>query len=305
MNPLHKYMLAPLAKAVLKPTFLLLQRLGIHVVPNQFYFPVPDTSKLPDSLWTTESAMVGIDIDDDRQIKTLSICSLYQSEYNKFPLIAADAAAGYYVHNPYFGPVDGEVLYGMVRFFRPKRILEIGSGFSTLLSAKAILSNRADDAEYHCLLMVVDPFPSSLLCKRFFSFLEVRRIEAQALRFEDVDELEADDILFIDSSHVLKTGSDVQWLYLELLPRVKPGVLVHIHDVFLPMEYPKDYVKERFRFWNEQYLLQAFLTFNKEFEVLWAGNYMKLKHPDKLAEVFSSYDSLATPVSFWLRRCSS
>jgi len=111
------------------------------------------------------------------------------------------------------------------------------------------------------------------------------------------------DILFIDSSHVLKVGGDVQYEYLEILPRLKRGVVVHVHDIFLPGEYPNEWVREEHVFWNEQYLLQAFLSFNDSFEVLWAGSFMHRKHPEKLAECFPGYHPASChPGSFWMRK---
>jgi len=110
------------------------------------------------------------------------------------------------------------------------------------------------------------------------------------------------DILFIDSSHVLKIGSDVQYEYLEILPRLAPGVLVHLHDIFLPMEYPKNWILTDHYFWNEQYLLQAFLIHNVAMKVLWAGSYMHLQYPAILEQTFSSYNrGKRWPGSFWMQ----
>jgi hypothetical protein len=101
----------------------------------------------------------------------------------------------------------------------------------------------------------------------------------------------------------VKAGSDVQYEFLEILPRLNPGVLVHVHDIFLPAEYPRDWLFRKQRFWNEQYLLQAFLSFNCAFEVLWAGGYMHLRHSQVLRRAFNSYNtSAASPGSFWLRK---
>lgn len=119
----------------------------------------------------------------------------------------------------------------------------------------------------------------------------------------EFQKLKENDILFIDSSHVLKTGSDVQYEYLEILPRLNKGVLVHFHDIFLPAEYPQKWILEDHKFWNEQYLLQAFLAFNDSFEILWAGSYMHLNHPDKLEQFFKSYNkNKRWPGSFWVRK---
>ena len=114
--------------------------------------------------------------------------------------------------------------------------------------------------------------------------------------------LRENDILFIDSSHVLKTGSDVQFLFLEILPRINKGVIVHLHDIFLAVEYPQDWVINKKYFWTEQYLLQAFLSFNESFEVIWAGHYMHLDYSAQLKNAFSSYDSIHGPGSFWIRK---
>jgi len=115
-------------------------------------------------------------------------------------------------------------------------------------------------------------------------------------------DLAENDFLFIDSTHVLKIGGDVKHLYLEVLPRVAGGVIVHSHDIFFPGEYPERWVRENHWFWTEQYLLQAFLEFNSEFEVLWASQYMSRKYPNVLAYTFPSYSGEACPGSLWLKR---
>ena len=131
----------------------------------------------------------------------------------------------------------------------------------------------------------------------------------QDLPLEIFAPLEAGDVLFVDSSHVLAIGSDVQHLVLRVLPRLSPGVVVHFHDIFLPAEYPREWVLERFRFWNEQYALHAFLAFNDAYRVLWAGHFLHLTQPDALRRAFSGYRSAAVvrgrpslPGSFWIRR---
>ena len=118
--------------------------------------------------------------------------------------------------------------------------------------------------------------------------------------------LEKDDILFIDSSHVLREGNDVQLEYLEILPRLRPGVRVHIHDVSLPRRYPRLYFNLNL-FWNEQYLLQAYLTHNSRMEVVWPGNYMMLRHPDVMENTFPEIRQMrqrfpsSEPTAFWIR----
>ena len=123
---------------------------------------------------------------------------------------------------------------------------------------------------------------------------------------EDIDleffsQLDSGDILFIDSSHTVRIGGDVNYLFLEVLPRLKPGVIVHVHDIFFPFDYRREWVLDEFRFWTEQYLLQAFLTFNSEFEVLLANNYLSHYHKDAVKTVFPSLPSWGGG-SFWMRR---
>jgi hypothetical protein len=132
---------------------------------------------------------------------------------------------------------------------------------------------------------------------------QLLRQPVQEVDLATFDQLAAGDVLFIDSSHVLATGSDVAFEYLTLLPRLAVGVNVHIHDIFLPAEYPARWLLEERWFPNEQYLLQVFLAFNSAFEVLWAGQYLALEHPDVLRETFPSFDpTRVRPGAFWIKR---
>ncbi len=282
------------------------EKLGFHITPNHYYQPIPDTRTLKDDLWLKQSELVGIDINEEAQINLLSyFSSQFKEEYESFPRTKTSIPYQYYLLNDSFGPVDGEILYCMIRHFKPKRIIEIGSGNSTYLSAQAILKNKEEDNNYECELIAIDPYPNDILKAGFPGLSKLISKKVQDIPLSEFKKLTENDILFIDSTHVLTIGSDVQYEYLEILPRLNKGVIVHIHDIFLPAEYPKEWVLKEYRFWTEQYLLQAFLTFNDRFEVLWAGSYMHLKHPDKLKAAFSSYTYKRAkdwPVSFWIRR---
>ena len=229
---------------------------------------------------------------------------MFKLEYEAFPQNKRDVEApfDYYVNNGGFESVDGEILYCVIRSFKPKRILEVGSGNSTYLSAQAILKNKEKNG-HECELIAVEPYPNNVLKAGFPGLSELIPAKIQDIPLAELSKLEENDILFIDSSHVLKIGSDVQYEYLEILPRLNKGVIVHIHDIFLPAEYKKDWVLKDYRFWTEQYLLQAFLAFNDSFEIFWAGSYMHLNHPDKLEAAFSSYNrSERCPGSFWMKK---
>jgi len=290
--------------ALIKRSFIIWQRLGIHVTPNHFYEPIPDTRTLKDELWTNYSEMVGVEINEQEQIRLLSEFSAkFKGEYEAFPRHKTPIPHQYYVHNGNFESVDGEILYCMIRYFKPRKIFEIGSGSSTYLSAQATLRNKEEKKDYGCELMAIDPYPNSVLKDGFPGLSKLIPEKVQNVPISKFGELKENDVLFIDSSHILKIGSDVQHEYLEILPRLNKGVLIHAHDIFLPSEYPREWVHKQHRFYTEQYMLQAFLTFNSAFEILWMGSYMHLKHPEKLKEAFSSYDkNKVWPGSFWLRK---
>lgn len=283
--------------------FNLFQKLGIHITPNHYYMPIPDTAKLKDDLWLKKSELVGIDMNEKGQIELLSaFVSNYREEYESLPRQYTGVQHQYYVNNRDFGRVDGEILYCMIRHFKPERIFEIGSGHSTYLSAQALTKNK-ELGEGEGELIAIEPNPRGALKVGFPGLTKLIAIEVQELDLSFFDELKENDILFIDSSHVLKIGGDVQFEYLEILPRLNEGVIVHLHDIFLPGEYPRKWVFEQFRFWNEQYLLQAFLAFNQSFKVLWAGNYMHINHPEKLTSAFNTYSPQSVfPGSFWMRK---
>ena len=285
--------------------FTLWERLGFHITKNHFHQPIPDTRTLKDELWQNHSKLVGINFNEQGQLKLFSDLVSKKDGYNNLPVDWGQSLKPYeyYINNGQFGAVDGEILYCMIRHFKPKRIFEIGSGYSTYLSAQAILKNKEDYGN-DCELIAFEPYPNDVLNGGFPGLSKLIPTQIQNIPVSQFSELEEDDILFIDSSHVLKIGSDVQYEYLEILPRLNKGVIIHLHDIFLPLEYPREWVLKMYRFWTEQYLLQAFLSFNNNFEVLWSGSFMHLNHPDKLEVAFSSYkrDRKWPPGSFWMRK---
>jgi hypothetical protein len=171
----------------------------------------------------------------------------------------------------------------------------VGSGFSSVILGEVTAKNSSS------ALICIDPFPQEFLKQDppgLHSLIE-KKVEDVDLDF--FSQLGAGDILFIDSSHTVRIGGDVNYLFLEVLPRLAPGVIVHVHDIFLPFDYRRDWVMEEFRFWTEQYLLQAFLTFNSEFEVLMANSYLSHYHTEDIKATFPSLPSWGGG-SFWMRR---
>jgi len=279
------------------------QRSGFNLMPNHYYSPIPDINQLSDEIYQNESELVGISLNDANQLKFLeNICIQYLGEYSSFPEDKTENRHEYYFKNGVFQHIDAEILHCMIRHHKPKRMIEIGSGFSTLVSAAACEVNRKEHAGA-CEFYAIEPYPDEMLSGEIPGLSRLVKTRLQDVDMEIFLTLDKGDILFIDSSHILKIGGDVQYEYLEILPRLKPGVIVHVHDIFLPGEYPRNWIEEEHVFWNEQYLLQAFLSFNESYEVLWAGCYMHRKFSEKLAEIFPGYSANSClPGSFWMLR---
>jgi hypothetical protein len=269
---------------------------GFHVTPVHFYQPIPDTQTLPETLWKRPSKLVGIDMNHSVQLDLLrKRFPKFREEYEQFPTKPTGEPSRFYLSNGLFDGTDALVAYCMVRHFQPDLIIEVGSGFSSLVSGEAAAKNNSS------ALICIEPFPQEFLKQGFpglHSLIE-KRVEDIDLNF--FSQLGSGDILFIDSSHTVKIGGDVNYLFLELLPRLKPGVIVHVHDIFFPFEYRRDWVMDEFRFWTEQYLLQAFLSFNSEFEVLVANSYLSHYYKEDLKAAFPSLESWGGG-SFWMRR---
>jgi hypothetical protein len=269
---------------------------GFHVTPVHFYQPIPDTQSLPETLWERPSELVGIDMNDAMQLDLLrNHFSRFRDQYQHFPRKPTGEQNRFYLGNHLFDGTDALVAYCMVRHFQPRFIIEVGSGFSSLVLGAAAAEN--DSAG----IISIEPFPREFLRKGFPGLRSLIEKKVQDIDLNFFSQLESGDILFIDSSHTVKIGGDVNYLFLEVLPRLKPGVIVHVHDIFLPFDYRRDWVLDEFRFWTEQYLLQAFMMFNSEFEVLLANSYLNHYHQEDLRAAFPDLPSWEGG-SFWMRR---
>jgi hypothetical protein len=276
--------------------FPLWERHGFHVTPVHFYQPIPDTRTLPDALWNKPSELVGVDMNDSVQLDLLRKHFLkFRDEYEQVPARPTGEPDHFYVKKGPFRGTDALVAHCMVRHFQPRLIIEIGAGISSLVLSAAVKKNNSGS------VICIEPFPQEFLKRGFPGLHSLIEKKVQDVDLDFFSQLGSRDILFIDSSHTVKIGGDVNYLFLEVLPRLNPGVIVHVHDIFFPFDYRRDWVMEEFRFWTEQYLLQAFLSFNFRFEVLMANRYLSYCHRKDFKATFPSLSVLGGG-SFWMRR---
>lgn len=270
-------------------------RAGFQLRSDHYYEPTYAEAHLPRDT-AGERSLPGIDLDEAGQLALLARFA-YADELRAMPRDKPSPAEFGY-NNPMFGPGDAEIYYNLVRTFRPRRIVEIGSGNSTLMALQAIAANRGEDTGYACDVTCIEPYEMPWLESTGVTVVR-ERVETVALsRFAD---LAKDDILFIDSSHVIRPCGDVLREFLEILPTLAPGVLVHVHDVFTPRDYPESWLRAERRLWNEQYLLEAFLAFNSRFRVLCANNWLKHNHWDAFSRACPMTGASDEPGSFWMR----
>lgn len=251
--------------------------------PGHFYSPIPDidvVDRYRATIFNPSSTNVpGIDLQVPRQLALLESFAAYQYDlpFREEPT----PGLRYYFGNPYFSYGDAVILYSMLRHRQPRRIVEVGSGFSSAV--------MLDTNEHFCTQSIamtfIDPYPQrllSLLSKDDALRHEVISHVVQDVPMERFTSLEAGDVLFIDSSHVVKVGSDVVHLVTSVLPLLRRGVLIHFHDVFWPFEYPEAWIRAG-RAWNEDYFLKAFLQFNAAFEIVFFNSYVAAHHTAEAA----------------------
>ena len=258
--------------------------MGVFVVPNHFYAPMADTNDLARSKasWARPATFHGIDIDlNQQEARLVQMVLPLEPEYRDNTAFREAEKNGFGLG---FGYIEAQCLHGMVRSLRPKRIIEIGSGVSTycMQVAAALNANDGTPASVTC----VEPYPSKFLRSN-------KDIALITAKIQDVDPalvetLEAGDFLFIDTSHAVKPAGDVLCIYLELIPRLKPGVVIQIHDVYFPYMYQRDLLDTLFQ-WSETALLKALLTNNSHLRVLFSLSMLHYRRPDALRRVFPEY----------------
>jgi len=250
------------------------KKAGVFPIRDQYYEPLVNPGHLHRPLDEPRD-LPGVNWSDEEQLQLLDQFK-YEKELLAFPWEPA-GDGGYYFGNPAFGPGDADILYGLVRHLKPRRFIEIGCGHSTLLVQSAIRRNRDENKDYQCRHVCIEPYEAPWLAKLD---VELIRQKLEQMDLELFDELEAGDILFIDSSHVIRPQGDVLREYLEILPRLPKGVWIHVHDIFTPRDYLASWITDEVKLWNEQYLLEAFLSHNRDFRVAWMMGHMFQAYPE-------------------------
>jgi predicted O-methyltransferase YrrM len=252
----------------------------LHVPPGHFYSPIADLKEVEafaaQVFDQDRRTLPAIDLREKQQLELLRTLSGY---YPEQPFTEAkQEALRYYFGNGLYCHSDAILLHSMIRHFRPKRIIEAGSGFSS-----AVMLDTNDlffDGAIH--LELIEPYPDrlySLLTRQDRSKIVIHEKKLQEMPLDYFTQLDENDILFIDSSHVTRVAGEVNYYMFEILPRLKPGVLIHIHDIFNGFEYPRQWI-EGGKSWSEAYLLRAFLQYNHSFEIILFNTYLEHFHQD-------------------------
>jgi hypothetical protein len=267
------------------------------LVPRHFYSPLPDLARLDERFWETARSMPGVDLAIDQAIELLTEClAPYIGEFER----PADRA-GYTFASGSYGIVDAELLYAVLRWLKPKVLVEFGSGASShfIQMAARRNGNEGRSLEHR----IFDPYPFTASPLGPVDGAVVTPIRAEEVDPAIVSELlRAGDVLFVDTTHTVKTGGDVDHIFTAIIPQLAPGVWVHIHDVFLPYEYRREWVVDEQRLWAEQYLLQAFLAFNCAFRVRFPAMAVSRAAPAIVGPLVPGFSPAARPGAFWIER---
>lgn len=271
------------------------RKMGVFPITGHYYEPLYDMSAV--DLSGKARDLPGIDLRHQQQLTMLAqLCGDDIPDTWEQP---ASDDISYSLQNRNFGAGDADLWFQVIRHSKPQKIVEIGSGHSTRVAREAIAKNSADDPAYACHHICIEPYEMPWLEKLG---IEIRRSKLEDIDHAIFDDLGDGDILFIDSSHMIRPGGEVLMEFLQILPRLASGVIVHVHDIFTPHDYPARWLQDP-RFWNEQYLLEAFLSHNADWDVLLGGNYLAHFAAQELAQACRYFiPGKHEPGSFYMQR---
>jgi hypothetical protein len=268
--------------------------IGIYPIKNHYYEP---RFVYPTNFDFDQIRNVPFKIQLENQLSLFGQF-INSAELNLLPVDKPLVKDGFFVNNPNFGAGDVDLYYLIIRKFKPCKIIEVGSGFSTMVCLKAIEQNKIEGTKTE--LTCIEPFEMPFLNQE--KNINLIRKPVEEVGLELFQSLEENDILFIDSSHIIRPGNDLLHIFFEIFPILKKGVVIHIHDIFSPRHYPKEWLTEKMRFWNEQYLLEAFLHNNHGYQVLFTANHLVKSHYEEAKKVLIHLQPNSEPSSFWMQK---
>jgi hypothetical protein len=271
--------------------FLLFEKIGVHVLPKSFYSPVQDYRWLEEhkAFWADPSPLIGIDWDVEQQLAWLNeTCAPYYPEVSGLGFFNESAAREW---GPGFGPIESQVLHCFIRSKAPARVIEIGSGQSTVCMLHASQLN-AREGRPASQITCIEPFPRKTL--RHLDGISLLEQPCQTVPITVYSQLHAGDLLFIDSSHAVKVGSDVIRIFLEIIPSLPAGVFIHIHDINFPYLYNRSTLSPYFmQNSQETALLAALLTENKHLAVLGSLSALHYDRTHEMKSLLNDYEPQA------------
>ena len=268
---------------------------GLSIIPSNFYSNVPSLKEVEESFEYREDGKFSqslILFNNKIMLDVLNMLMQYVYEFNPPKQGNESACKDFFWENSQFSFSDAMAYYTFIRAYKPRKIVEIGSGFSTLIAIDAVNKNQTGS------ITCIEPFPRD--------FLETVNIDLVKKKVQDIASsdvakiLENGDFLFIDSTHTVKSGSDCLKIYLDLLPSIKKDIFIHVHDIFLPFAFPKSWVTDLHIYWTEQYLLLALLIDNPKIEILYGSAYHQEKN-SALLEDFMGGKAIPGGSSFWFK----
>jgi hypothetical protein len=268
---------------------------------GNFYSPIINNDEVKQDerrIWPEKPVILGLDFNEANHEEMLKTdLPGFQGMFDyKDEAHERRSETEYYCRNGQFPRVDATLLFTILQILKPRRFIEIGSGFSSLLVGDVNRRIFQNKMEVYC----IEPFPSAWLANGVPGITQLIKEKVQTVPLSVFELLNDGDILFIDSSHVAKTGSDVNHLYFEIIPRIAKGVFIHVHDIFLPHDYPKNWVIDEGRGWNEAYVLRALLMYTSGFRVLFGNQFAAARYPDQMKALYR--DQFNHGSSFWMEK---
>lgn len=274
----------------------ILFNVGVFPIRDHYHEPQFDMRNMKRTFPQLRN-LPGINWNINKQLEILNELT-FSHELKDIPTEKADELQ-FYLGNGAFESGDAEFWYQLIRLKKPTKIFEVGSGYSTLLAIDAIRKNEEENTKYKCKHVCIEPYENFWLEK---TGVLLHRKKVENVEIPAFSELVENDILFIDSSHIIRPEGDLLFEYLELLPSLNKGVIVHLHDIFSPRNYPNEWLTSEVLFWYEQYLLEAFLSCNNTWEIFASLNHLHHSHYEQLKSACPFLTPDREPGSFYIQK---